>query len=483
MVNNEDTSINSDYEDTFNLFSKNNVSLSDYIDVIEAQSKKIKLLENNQKNMEIFLDTVDTYFTHLINDVIEDDLVKDEIVSHKKQLNNLVSVNDKIDLEEIDSFIQNKIHNIPENTDDIYNNLLNELRLYKKKTKELSFENKILNKDLMDISNKNIIPSKKDTVQSQSYEYFLKKLNNKDNKSYTQIITLLESNINKQNMYNKLMTDNNLLTECRTNLLRSDILQYFNTYNNNLSQVVTHSDEIFNNMNDCSEKTNNLLDNLENTNQKFKDDFEIKLDSLSTNMIGLFNNKIDDSTRNLTKISNDTFNMTKIIDKKSTDHFNLLINSIHKNTSSVHALDNKNYNKLNKAIEDNKILSEFYYNQQNSRSFKEKFMSKFPRLTILFRFKKFGFKNTLKTIRGYSKIKKERLFDVKYYICNNKYLSTMSGDPLLNYLLHEENWAKYPNNNFDPVFFRSQHKDMPEKLNALVYYSLYHDNFNWPTKK
>ena len=194
------------------------------------------------------------------------------------------------------------------------------------------------------------------------------------------------------------------------------------------------------------------------------------------------NQKLKDELKDIKSLElNITEKQIKIIRDRLDSTNVLLIQQTNKMESWIKELiaeQEELYNKMEK-INDNslkvfneqRILTNFYLNQ-NNKSLKDKIATSLPSLILFLSFRKFGLSNALKTIKAYRIIKSEGLFDVKYYILNNEYLSNLSSDILLNYLLHEENWYKSPNENFDVESFVSEQKDMPKKLNPFVYYVL-----------
>ena len=63
-------------------------------------------------------------------------------------------------------------------------------------------------------------------------------------------------------------------------------------------------------------------------------------------------------------------------------------------------------------------------------------LSKFPSIYILFNVKNNGIKKTLTDIRGYRAIKKNKLFDMEYYLKNNNDVRVSGVNPILHYIYY-----------------------------------------------
>lgn len=198
-------------------------------------------------------------------------------------------------------------------------------------------------------------------------------------------------------------------------------------------------------------------------NQKLKDELK-DIKSLELNI-----------TEKQIKIIRDRLDSTNILLLQQTNKMESWINELLADQEVLYDEMEKINKDSFKIIDEQRILTNFSLNQ-NNKSLKDKIATNFPSLVLFLSFRKFGFKNAFKTIKAYHIIKNYCLFDVKYYIINNEYLSNLSSDIVLNYLLHEENWHKSPNEDFDVNYFVSQH-NIPQNLNPFVYYVLnYYNN-------
>jgi hypothetical protein len=85
-----------------------------------------------------------------------------------------------------------------------------------------------------------------------------------------------------------------------------------------------------------------------------------------------------------------------------------------------------------------------------------------------------GIKNTLINLKGYRAIKKNKLFDINYYLKNNGDVRLSRIDPVLHYIYHGYNEGRKPNPSFDGDLYLKKYGDVQRSnLNPLVHYSLY----------
>lgn len=302
--------------------------------------------------------------------------------------------------------------------------------------------------------------------------------NNISSEEYNEIISAQEKKI-------KLLEENQknleeIIGQLRQELNKSDDTGIAAEISGNNSQI-----QNINNYLENTIKVKNFNENItkksvaliKNEFAHYKTDYDvIKREN------NLLNEELERATAQKINITNGQ--LKKITNRLDTTN-TLLIQKTDSLSSYINRNLTENTLKLEYKINDNETNTELFFNflyNQNNKNIRDKLTSYFPSLTILLSFRKFGLKNTIKTIKGYYRIKQEGLFDIAYYIRRNAYLSKLSSDLLLNYLLHEENWNKMPNPSFNPEFFRSQHKDMPPKLNPLVYYALYHKGHDWKTQ-
>lgn len=110
----------------------------------------------------------------------------------------------------------------------------------------------------------------------------------------------------------------------------------------------------------------------------------------------------------------------------------------------------------------------------NGRSIKQRLISKFPSLYILFNIKDTGVKNALVNIKGYKSVKSNNLLDIEFYLKNNKSVRLSGMDPILHYMYHGFKEGKKPNPAFDGDYYLKRYSDVKNSdLNPLVHYGLY----------
>ena len=127
-------------------------------------------------------------------------------------------------------------------------------------------------------------------------------------------------------------------------------------------------------------------------------------------------------------------------------------------------------NKLDK-IETNYL--EIRYDKNYDRSYSQRITSKFTILNILLNRNK-GLKNALANIKGYYSIKKNNLFDVGYYLKNNKDVMVPGKDPFIHYLYHGYKENRNPNPKFSFKYYLTTYEDARKSdLDPLIHYSLY----------
>jgi GT2 family glycosyltransferase len=107
-----------------------------------------------------------------------------------------------------------------------------------------------------------------------------------------------------------------------------------------------------------------------------------------------------------------------------------------------------------------------------------------PTFYIIFKGKNNGIKNTIRYIKSYASIKKNHLFDKKYYLKNNPDVKKSGMDPLLHYLYHGFKESRDPHPEFNTNYYLKKYKDVRDsKLNPLSHYSLYGIKEGRKTKK
>ena len=131
--------------------------------------------------------------------------------------------------------------------------------------------------------------------------------------------------------------------------------------------------------------------------------------------------------------------------------------------------------KLKYQIENLSIrLLEMEYLNNKNKSITQRLVSKFPSLYILAKSNKTGLKNTLVNIKGYKAIKKNKMFDIGYYLKNNPDIRASGANTILHYMYHGFKERRYPSPKFDGnEYLKRYPKIKNSKLNPLVHYSLF----------
>ena len=132
------------------------------------------------------------------------------------------------------------------------------------------------------------------------------------------------------------------------------------------------------------------------------------------------------------------------------------------------------FKELNRQITDLSAgFFELEYLNNKNRSISQRLISKFPSLFILLKGKT-NLKNSLINIKGYNAIKKNNLFDIGYYLKNNKNVRLSGMDPILHYMYHGFKEGKKPSLSFDSKYYLKKYKDVKKSnLNPLIHYGLY----------
>ncbi len=124
-----------------------------------------------------------------------------------------------------------------------------------------------------------------------------------------------------------------------------------------------------------------------------------------------------------------------------------------------------------------KNMSSFYemqYFNNINRSITQRLISKFPSLYIMLNKKNYNLRSAIINIKGYKTIKKNKLFDIGYYLKNNKDVRQTGMDPLLHYLYHGFKEGRNPNKTFNGEYYLRRYGDVKKSnLNPLIHYSLY----------
>jgi len=119
-------------------------------------------------------------------------------------------------------------------------------------------------------------------------------------------------------------------------------------------------------------------------------------------------------------------------------------------------------------------LCEFEY-KTKKRTLSKQIYFKFPILDIIFNKFNTSYKNILVNIRGYRAIKKQDLFDVGYYLNDNKDVKDAGKNPIIHYFYHGyKEINRNPSPNFDGNKYLKEYPDVKDlKMNPLIHYSLF----------
>ena len=107
-------------------------------------------------------------------------------------------------------------------------------------------------------------------------------------------------------------------------------------------------------------------------------------------------------------------------------------------------------------------------------SFKNKIFAKFPSKYISYKVKDKS--KASEIIKGYKAIRKNKLFDDKFYLEKYPKVASSGMDPLLHYIFFGYSEGKKPNDTFDGVFYQNHYCDVD--INPLIHYALYGINEN-----
>ena len=230
------------------------------------------------------------------------------------------------------------------------------------------------------------------------------------------------------------------------------------------------------------------------------EDDEIKLtmgkDELNTEMI-LNNERIDTIEQSLgskdqkinylkrelnqkvTELNESTFQL-KIKDNELIRSKSELLSAKNEITSSkqlVHLMKDNDEKVEELKDEIGLVITNFYelsYINNQNRSLKQRIISTFPSVYIMFNRNNGGLKSTLKNIRGYNLIKKNHLFDIGYYLNKNSDVRFSGKDPILHYIYHGMKEGRNPSTKFNGEYYLNTYPDVKaSNLNPLVHYALY----------
>ena len=103
----------------------------------------------------------------------------------------------------------------------------------------------------------------------------------------------------------------------------------------------------------------------------------------------------------------------------------------------------------------------------------KRFIQKMPIIYILLH-NGFNLKKTLIDIKGYNNIKRNDLFDSRFYQKKYNDLNNQNINLLLHYIYHGAKEFKNPNKDFDTKYYMKKYKDVKKSgLNPLIHYVLY----------
>ena len=233
---------------------------------------------------------------------------------------------------------------------------------------------------------------------------------------------------------------------------------------------------------------------------------ENKMDNIVENVIEIshISKMLEDEVVDLkirtyeSKLRNDkfqsTFNENNIIQSESESQIETRINRNKKRLNTVEkelkekktrieSLNQEILNIESNNIQVKKLLQkldiiepnylEMRYRKNYERSYSQRITSKLTIFYLLLNGKK-GLKNSLVNIKGYYSIKKNNLFDIGYYLKNNKDILISGKDPFIHYLYHGYKENRNPNHNFSSKYYLTTYEDARKsELNPLIHYSLY----------
>ncbi len=241
----------------------------------------------------------------------------------------------------------------------------------------------------------------------------------------------------------------------------------------------------------------NILKSLEEERQKFVlayngsksliNNLETKLIEKKIDLEQTLENKTQEITKKDQALENKTQEMAnklrykdiqlkrlKIQLESQIDASNRLIKDKKILTETIHEYETQ-IKKLNNEFDiltDNII--EMRYHSGKDRPLTQKLISIFPSLYILSMMNKTGFKISLIYLKAYYTIKKNKLFDIGFYLNNYQDVQLSGQDPLLHYLYYGFREGRLPNRNFDGDEYIETHGDLKDlDINPLVHYCLY----------
>jgi glycosyltransferase involved in cell wall biosynthesis len=174
---------------------------------------------------------------------------------------------------------------------------------------------------------------------------------------------------------------------------------------------------------------------------------------------------------------------TKTKLKMTETRLNMVETDLHEKESQLESLNNQI-----KIVESNEIVVrklrkkldsiettyfEMRYHKNYDRSYTQRLSSKFTILYLLLKGNG-SIKNALTNIKGYRAIKNNNLFDIGYYLKNNKDVMSTGKDPFIHYLYHGFKENRNPNPKFSSNYYLTNYDDARKSnLNPLIHYSLY----------
>ena len=355
-------------------------------------------------------------------------------------------------------------------------------------------KNVIKHANLLDNLEKERVKLTIENSESNESNYSLKnELNRLEEESKNILATLNESENNNKSLEGQLKELEIEKSKIETAFKESNESNY--SLKNELNRLEEESKNILATLNESENNNKSLegqLKELEIEKSKIETAFkesnesneilENQLKELKIHLEKLKNENYESKEHNSLlqdKLYHDKTKLEKIkIQLKQTENKLKLSNNLiqeKKNLiSQMEKREKKTINKLNLQIN---VLTagflELEYSNNKNRPFVQRFISKFPRLYILFK-NKTNIKKSLSDIKGYNAIKRDSLFDIGYYLKNNGDIRLSGVDPLLHYIYHGFKEGRNPNPTFNSNYYLKTYVDVKNSgLNPLIHYALY----------
>jgi len=224
-----------------------------------------------------------------------------------------------------------------------------------------------------------------------------------------------------------------------------------------------------------------ILEKERNTQTIANNESEVKNNELRRNLHEsktMMNNLEEEFNQSQNKL-----NQTESKLEMTGTRLNIVETDLHEKENQLESL-----NQQIKIIESNEILIrrlrkkldtvktnylEMRYHKNYDRSLTQRLSSKFTILYLLIKGNG-GINNAIINIKGYRSIKKNNLFDIGYYLKNNKDVMSTGKDPFIHYLYHGFKENRDPNAKFNSNYYLTNYSDARKSnLNPLIHYSLY----------